>query len=51
MAFGISPFEFALTEQGGSIALAVINGNVSFPNTQRLLFSFFSFFFFIAIKF
>ena len=31
MMYGCSPFERVLEEAGGSLALAVINGNLSFP--------------------
>lgn len=31
LAYGASPFEASVTEHGGSIALAVMNGRFSFP--------------------
>jgi len=35
MTYGTSPFETAMNEQGGSIALAVMNGVVSFPKEDN----------------
>ncbi|KAK9811151.1 hypothetical protein WJX73_006776 [Symbiochloris irregularis] len=35
MLYGCSPFERVLEEAGGSLALAVINGSVSFPAEDR----------------
>lgn len=35
MAYGQSPFEVSLNDQGGSIALAVLNGQFKFPSDNR----------------
>ncbi|GJJ69107.1 serine/threonine kinase 16 [Entomortierella parvispora] len=35
MAYGTSPFETNQINQGGSIALAVLNGNVRFPTVEQ----------------
>jgi serine/threonine kinase 16 len=35
MAYGTSPFETNQMNQGGSIALAVLNGNVRFPTVDQ----------------
>ncbi|CAG8479337.1 3720_t:CDS:10 [Ambispora leptoticha] len=39
MAYGKSPFETSITEQGGSIKLAVLNSQFRFPETERELYS------------
>jgi serine/threonine kinase 16 len=36
MAYGQSPFEAGMNEQGGSIALAVLNGQFRFPSDPEL---------------
>ncbi|ORZ09796.1 other/NAK protein kinase [Absidia repens] len=36
MAYGQSPFEVGMNEQGGSIALAVLNGQFRFPSDPEL---------------
>ncbi|CAO3625975.1 unnamed protein product [Cunninghamella echinulata] len=36
MAYGQSPFEMGMNEQGGSIALAVLNGQFRFPSDPEL---------------
>lgn len=36
--YGVSPFEGVLNEAGGSIALAVINGRVSWPKPPAFLY-------------
>ena len=35
MLYNVSPFERVLSESGGSLMLAVINGSVSFPERDR----------------
>lgn len=35
LLYGVSPFERVLSEAGGSLALAVINGSLSFPVPDR----------------
>ncbi|KAF7725790.1 hypothetical protein EC973_009407 [Apophysomyces ossiformis] len=39
MAYGQSPFEMNMNEQGGSIALAVLNGQFKFPSGKEDLYS------------
>ncbi|CAG8503049.1 3382_t:CDS:2 [Racocetra fulgida] len=39
MAYGKSPFENSINEQGGSIALAVLNNQFKFPNTKDDIYS------------
>lgn len=35
MAYGTSPFEHSISEQGGSMALAVLNNQFKFPENDR----------------
>lgn len=35
MAYGSSPFDNNINEQGGSIALAVLNAQFRFPPTEQ----------------
>ncbi|KAG0165325.1 hypothetical protein DFQ30_008609 [Apophysomyces sp. BC1015] len=39
MAYGQSPFEMNMNEQGGSMALAVLNGQFKFPSASESLYS------------
>ncbi|CEP11100.1 hypothetical protein [Parasitella parasitica] len=39
MAYGTSPFEMTINQQGGTIALAVLNKQFSFPNSKKDVYS------------
>lgn len=39
LAFLQSPFEYAINEQGGSLALAILNGKINFPQSTSARFS------------